>query len=149
MKPVRTLAATIASLLAADTTYLAHATPMKVALIIDPFTESLDRVIGDLTLAADAPLAPVAGTAGAQENGVDPVTSKLKVEIKPPAGGFRWETGTGFAGPVTIYGYALVNGAVSALIGMQALTDPIVLTGDNQSHVAPQLEFIIDPSQIY
>ncbi len=148
MKPVRTLAATLASLMAADTAYLASATAMKLALITDPFTESLDRVIADLTLASASPLAPVAGTSGAQENGVDPVTSELKVEVKAPAGGFRWETGVGFSGPVTIYGYALTNGAVSVLLGTQALDTPITLTGDNQSHVAPQIEFRIDPSKI-
>jgi len=148
MKPTKALANTISTLLAADTTILANASAMKLALITQPFTESLDRLAGDLTMASASPLAPVAATAGAQENGVDPVTGELKVEVKPPAGGFRWETGTGFSGPVTIYGYALTNNAGSSLIGMQALADPITLTGDNQSHTAPAIEFRIDPSKI-
>lgn len=148
MKPVKTLANTLSTLLAADTTYLANATPMKVSIISADFSESLDRVIGDLTLETASPLAPIAGVAGAQETGVDPLTKELLIEIKTPVGGFRWDTGSGFAGPKTIFGLALTNGAVSALLGTVKLASPLVLTGDHQTYTAPPLVFRIDPSKI-
>lgn len=148
MKPVKTLANTLATLLAADTTYLANASAMKVALITQSFTPSLDRVIADLTMASAAPLAPVAGVAGAQETGAEPVSGKLIVEVKVPAGGFRWNTGASFSAFCTVYGYALTNAGGTVLLGTHSLETPIGLTGDNQSITAPPLEFLIDPSQI-
>ncbi len=148
MKPVKALAYTLATLTAADTTNLANASAMKLALITSPFTPSIDRVIGDLTMASASPLAPIAGVAGAQETGIDPVTGELLIEIKTPAGGFRWATGTGFTVPVSIYGVALTNAAGSLLLGMEALETPVVLTGDNQTWTAPPLEIRIDPAKI-
>lgn len=148
MKPVLALSNTLSKLLAADTSTLANATAMKVALIIAPFTPSIDREVTDLTLASASPLAPVAAVAGTQEDSADPLTGELIVEIKPPAGGFRWNTGTGFSGPVTVYGFALTNGGLTALWGTESLLNPVILTGDNQSIEAPELAFRIDPSQI-
>lgn len=148
MIPSKTLAATISALLAADTNYLANATAMKVGLITANFTPTIDTVIGDLTISVAAGLVALAGVAGAQLESVDPVTGELIVEVKAPAGGFRWETPGGFTGPVTVYGFALGNGAMTALIGTHKLATPIVLNNANQAITAPALEFRIDPTQI-
>lgn len=148
MKPVNLLADTLSVLLAADTTYLANATAMKVGLITAPFTPSIDRLMGDLTISAVTNLTPIAGVAGTQENSKDPVTGELIVEVKPPAGGFRWNTGSGFPGPVTVYGFALGNGAMNLLYGTESLPTPIILTADFQTVEAPSLTFRIDSTQI-
>lgn len=148
MKPVKLLANTLSALLAADTDTLANVTPMKVALITQPFTPSIDRVIADLTLAAGHGLDPLAGVAGTQNESIDPIDGSLVVEIKPPAGGFRWETSGGFTGPLTIYGFALCDGPVTLLYGTETLATPIPLSADNQAIDAPPLRFKIDPSQI-
>lgn len=148
MKPTRTLAGTLSTLLAADTAILANATAMKVGLITAPFTPSLDRSMADLTISALTGLVPLAGVAGAQLESVDPITGELVVEIKAPAGGFRWETGGGTTYPVTVYGFALGNNAMTTLFGTETLATPVVLTADNQSITAPELAFKIDPTKI-
>jgi len=148
MNIVKLLADTIAQLLAADTTYLANATAMKVSLITQPFTPSIDRILADLTLDAAAPLAAIAAVAGAQNTGLDPVTGNSVIEIKPPAGGFRWNTGVAFAAPVTVYGFALTNGGITTLYGTHTLDTPVELNGDNQQLLAPPLVFVIDPYKI-
>ncbi len=148
MKPVNALAHTIGPLLAADTAVLASVTAMKVGLIVAPYVGSIDRLIGDLTLSAATGLVPLAGVAGAQLESIDPITGESVVEIKAPAGGFRWETPGGFTGPVTVYGFALCNGAVDALYGTEALDPPQILTTENQSITAPELSFKIDTSKI-
>jgi len=148
MNIVNLLADTIAPLLAADTTYLANATAMKVSLITQPFTPSIDRILADLTLDAAAPLAAIAAVAGAQNTGKDPVNGNSVIEIKPPAGGFRWNTGVAFAAPVTVYGFALTNGGITTLYGTETLDPPVALNGDNQQLLAPPLVFVIDPTKI-
>lgn len=148
MKPSRALANTLSTLLAADTALLANATAMKVGLITAPFTPSIDRVMGDLTICALTGLVPLAGVAGAQLEDVDALTGELKVEIKAPAGGFRWETGGGTTYPVTVYGFALGNNAMAVLHGTHTLDQPITLNADNQAITAPPLVFRIDPTKI-
>lgn len=149
MIPSRTLAATLSTLLAADTTLLANAVANKVGLITAPFTESLDRVMADLTIAASNGLDPVAGVAGAQLESVDPVTGELLVEIKTPAGGFRFETSSAPSPAITVYGFALGNGAMTTLIATYRLTTPIVLNAINQSITAPPLVLRIDPTKVH
>ncbi len=150
MKPTNTLAGTLATLLAQDANFLAHATlAVKVVPIIAPFVEGVDRIIGDLTLGASGGLAPIAGATGNQLESVDPTTGALIVEVKVPAGGYRWETTAAPGAPINVYGYALTNNAVTTLLGTQALTTPIVLTAINQSFTAPPIVFRIDPNQIY
>lgn len=148
MKPVRALANTLSTLLAADAAYLAHATlAIKVKLITAPFTPSLDRVAADLSIAAGGGLDPILGSTGAQLESVDPVTAELIVEIKAPAGGFRWET-TGVPSPViNVYGFALTTNA-GVLLGMHKLDAAIALTDVNQSITAPPLVFRIDPNKV-
>lgn len=149
MQIVNLLGDTIAPLLAADTTYLANATAMKVSLITAPFSQGIGNLIGDLTLDSSAPLAAIAAVAGAQQTGKDPITGKWKITIKPPSGGFRWNTGVSFAAPVTVYGFALTNGGITTLLGTETLATPVPLNADNQELVAPELSFPIDTNKIF
>ncbi len=151
MTPVRALVNTLSTLLAADTGMLANASAMKMAVIIANFTASLDRVVADLTLATIDGLAPLAMTAGAQNESVDPVTGELIVEIKAPVGGARWELSAVVGAPYTVYGFALTNNAGSTLLGMFKLDTPVVMNAVNQAIVAPAeaLKFRIDPTQVH
>jgi len=148
MKPTRALAEQMAILLAADTTTLANASAMKAGLIIAPFTPNLDRVMADLTLGAGDGLDPLALVAGAQLESLDPLTGEFVVEIKPPAGGIRWELTADQDPAVLVYGFALGNTAMNTLYGTHSLADPITLESINQSITAPALTFKIDPNQI-
>lgn len=149
MIPIRALADQLAELLATNTTALANASAVKVGLIVAPFTAAHERVMADLSISAATGLVPIAGTAGAQNASVDPVTGDKLVEIKVPAGGFRWETPGGFTGPVTVYGFALGNNAMTTLWGMHVLTTPQTLDGEGQSITAPTLLFRIDSSKVH
>jgi hypothetical protein len=148
MKPVRALSNQLSTLLAGDTATIGAAAANKVALINAPFVPGVNLLFADLSLSATAGLVPLAGVAGAQFESVDPVTGELIVEIKPPAGGFRWETQVGFTGPETIYGFALIDNGAANLWGTQSLPDPIVLTAPNESIIAPPIQFRIDPTKI-
>jgi hypothetical protein len=134
--------------MAGDAAWLGAVAANKLGLITAPFVPSVDLLLSDITLATLPALAPLAGVAGVQNESVDPLSGEIIVEVKPPAGGFRWETAAGFAGGVTVYGYALIDGADTKLIGTQQETPPIALTDANQSITAPAIEFRIDPTQI-
>ncbi len=148
MKPVKALARTISTLLAADTTYLASATAMKVGLITANVAPTLNTLMADLTISVATGLVALAGVSGAQNESIDPVTGELLVEVKPPAGGFRWETPAGFTGPTIVYGFALGNGAMTVLLGTLMLDTPITLNDENQTINAPPLVFRLDPTKI-
>lgn len=148
MKPVRALSNQLSTLLAADTATIGAAAANKLGLIVAPFVPGVDLLLADITLSAATGLVPLAGVAGAQFESVDPVTGELIVEVKPPAAGFRWETPVGFTGPVTVYGFALIDNGAANLWGTQSLPDPIVLTAANQSIIAPAIQFRIDPTKI-
>ncbi len=149
MKPSRTLAGLLSSLLAADTSSIAHGTnAVKVGVVTENINPTLDSVIGDFTVATADGLAALSGVVGAQLESVDPVTGELIVEIKPPAGGFRFEL-TGVTGaPYTVYGFVLMNSAASAWYGFEKLETPITLTAVNEAITAPALKFRIDPTKI-
>lgn len=149
MKPTRALANTLSTLLAADTTTLANAVGPKVGVIVADFTPSIDRVMADLTISAAASLAPIAVVFGVQNESIDPVTGELIVELRAPAGGFRWETTGGFVGPVTVYGFAVGNNAMTNLYATEKLAAPVTLLVDNQSVNAPPLQLRIDPTQVH
>jgi len=150
MIPSRALATTISAALAADAATLAHATlPIKVGLIIAPFVPSLDRVAADLTLGSTTGLIPIVGLVGTQLESVDPVTGELIVQLKPAAGGWYWETPVGFTGPITVYGFAVLNNALTVLYATETLPEPILLNTENQSITAAPLKFRIDPTKIH
>jgi len=74
----------------------------------------------------------------------DPGTGDIIVNLVEPAGGWQWVT-TGTTNlPQTIYGYALLNAAGNALVGVTVpLVDPIVLTASGQGIDAGPLTFRI------
>lgn len=149
MIPTKVLADQLATLLATDSGSIAHATnAVKVGLITAPFVPANGLVVADLTISAVTGLTPLSGVAGNQVESIDPVTAERFVEIKAPAGGFRWETPGGFTGPVTVYGFALLDSTAAVLYGTQAVQDPVVLTAPNQAITAPPLGFRIDPAKI-
>lgn len=149
MKPVRVLINQVANLLATDISTLGGAQASKVGLIIAPFAPGVDLVLSNLTIAAAAGLTPLAGVSGPQLESIDPMTGENIVEIKAPAGGFRWETPGGFVGPVSVFGYALTDNAGAVLLATQAVNPAITLTDANQSLTAPALTFRIDGTKMF
>lgn len=120
-------------LLAADTTTLAPAAdPPAVMLVKDVFTPSLTLIPADLVEADFDGYAQIAAPVGAQQQTLDPNTGDSLVRMKPPAGGWFWET-TGITNlPQTIYGFALINDAQTAIYGSELFDEPFVLTATNQ-----------------
>jgi len=150
MKMTNGLIDTIGPLLAADVPTLAPVAANKVALITDNFVPDMDASIGDFTLGSTTGLTPIAGVAGTQLESRDPVTGEVIVEIKTPAGGFRWETPDPFTdGPITVYGFLLIDNGAANWLGVHKLTDPITLDGPNQQITAPALTFAIDATKVY
>lgn len=134
MFPVAAVAEQTMKLLAADDTTLAPAANAnKIALVKASFTPGPNLAIADLTFADFDGSTPILGTTGAQLESVDPQTGDFLIDIKPPAGGYRWET-TGVTNlPQTIYGFALTNNAGTVLLAAETFSSPINLTAINQS----------------
>lgn len=122
-----------AQLLAADATTLAQPTDLnKMILIMAEFNALESTVIGDLTPADFDGSAALLQVTGTQPEGLDPNNTDAIITLKPPAGGWRWET-TGITNlPQTIYGFALINDAETTLFCSEKLPTPITLTGVNQ-----------------
>jgi len=142
MIATRALREKMAQLLAADTATLAPATDANlVCLVMATFTPSEQTVAADLTLATFDGSDPIAVELATQEEGLDPLTADAIITLGPPAGGFRWEsTGTTDL-PQTIYGFALMNEAMTVLLGCQTLPEPVTITAINQVINAGNLNF--------
>lgn len=133
MIPMKALRLALGELLGADADTLAPATDAnQIALIMAVFTPSENLVVGDLTFADFTGSAPIAGATGAQLVGIDPSTLAQVIQIKPPVGGYRWETTDAVGLPQTIYGFALINDAGDALFAVQQFTTPITLQDAGQ-----------------
>jgi hypothetical protein len=132
MQITKALREKAAQLLAADSATLAPASDAnKLMLLKAQPAENENVAIGDLSEADfDGSAALLCGT-GTQPEGLDPNSADAVISIKPPAGGFRWETTGGTNLPQTIYGVALVNNDKSVLFGVQRIT-PVTLTATNQ-----------------
>ena len=133
MKPTRAIRNAAADALAAQAATLAPATDAnKMALIMAPFEPGESLTFADLTLATFDGATPILCGTGTQPTAYDPSTDDSVIDIKPPAGGFRWET-TGTTNlPQTIYGYCLLDNAAAVLYAAAAFDVPVILTGINQ-----------------
>lgn len=122
-----------AKLLAADATTLAPAADANViALVMNEISPGESLVFGDLTLATFDGSTPIAVGLGTQPTGENPFTAAEVISLKQPVGGFRWET-TGVTNlPQTIFGYALLNQAMDAVLATELLDTPVTLTAVDQ-----------------
>jgi hypothetical protein len=132
MFATRALRNSAMSLLAADTTALADATPNKMRLAKNNFAPSENTLIGDIVEADFDGYAAKTITAGVQPEGFDPTTDASVIDLSPPAGGFRYAS-TGITSlPMTIYGYYVTDGAGAVLLASAAFPTPIVITRTGQ-----------------
>jgi hypothetical protein len=144
---MRALRLALGELLAADVATLAAATANKIALIAAPFTPGEGLVIGDLTLATFTGSTPKSGVSGAQQAGVNPVTSDQVITILAPAGGWRWECTAAPVAPEGIFGFALIDDTGATLLGVQALPSPVSIgaVGDFLDLGAVAMTFVLNP----
>jgi hypothetical protein len=116
MLPTQALLNQIATLLGADTTTFAEATPfVALHLAKAAFTPGPTLAIGDLTEADFTGYAALHAASAATQVFRDPVTGRMVVQVREPAGGWHFAcTGT----PVTtqiIYGWYLTSADGSTL----------------------------------
>lgn len=138
----------LGTLLAADATTLAPATNAnKLALITSAFTPVETLVAASLTYAAGNGLDPILGVTGAQSSGLDPTSNQQEIIINPPAGGYKWLTSGSFAGPITLYGVALLNNGLTVLLAVEAFPAPITVTAAGQIVDADpvKITFVLSP----
>lgn len=133
MRATRALRNAAMSLLAADATLLAPAADaIYVGLVMNDIAPSEATVFADIVLATFDGHAELAVGVGTQPEGFDPATDDSIIDLKSPAGGFRWET-TGVTNlPQTIYGYVLLDHAKTLVLAAESLPTPIVLTAADQ-----------------
>lgn len=141
MLPTTALFRKFADLVAAEVATLAPATGNKVALIKAEFTPAKTLVMADLTLADFDGSTPIVCGTGTQPTGDDPGSGDRKIDILPPAGGWRWET-TGTTNlPQTIHGFCLMDNAGTTLLGTELLDEPIVLSAADQVLELPDVAY--------
>ena len=148
MLPMRPLRLALGSLLAADTAYLAPAsTPNKIALINAPFTPNETMTASSLSFATFTGSTPIAGTAGAQGVGNNPLIGSQQITILAPAGGWRWTCTAAPGSPDIIYGFALLDTTLATLLGVQLLPQAISIqsVGDEVDLGAILITFVTEP----
>lgn len=144
MLPMLALRLSFGELVAADSAILAPAANAnKVALIKEAFVPEEGMVAANVTVADFDGSTALVGVVGTQFCGIDPVTNDQIVTIKPPAGGYRWETTGDTNLPQTIFGYGLFSNDMATLIGLALLDNPITLTDAGQEITLPSVDITI------
>jgi len=128
-------------LLNADTvTFAVPVTGNTVALIKEPFTPSPDLVFGDLVEADFDAYGRIEAVPGSQQFSTDPANGDALLQLVPPVGGWRWETGSDFSFPQTIYGFVICKSGGDDLFASELLPTPITLTTAEQALVLPVVQ---------
>lgn len=133
MIPTKSVRAAAAILLAADAATLAPAALANhMTLVKEPIIPGESLVFADITVADFDGSTAIDVGVGTQPSAFNPGSNDLVIDLKPPAGGFRWET-TGVTNlPQTIYGYVLLNNADDTILAAGVFDTPIELTAINQ-----------------
>lgn len=121
MTPSAVMEDSVATLIGADTTKLAEATPfVQVILLKAAFTESRNLVLADLVEADFDGYAGLHADSAATQVFNDPGTATKEIQLREPAGGWHWVTSGVTHLNQTIYGYAVTNAAKTVLLGTHA-----------------------------
>jgi hypothetical protein len=147
MLPMIALRLALGNLLAADVALLAPVAANKIALVNANFALTENLLLGALSFATFTGSAPLAGAAGAQGVGTDPITGDQLITILAPAGGWRFVCTGAPALPETIYGYALTDSAGAVLLGAALLITPITIrnVGDEIDLGSVPITFVAQP----
>jgi len=134
MVPIAALRLAALELLGADSATLNPGVgdEVEIMLVQNDFAPAESIILADVTLANFDGSTAISAGAGAQPVLADPGTNDAIMDIKMPAGGYRWET-TGMTHlPQTIYGYVLLDSAHTVVYAAQRFVSPITLTAINQ-----------------
>lgn len=123
---------------------IGHASGLKIRLVkaeFDPFDGAI--AVADLTQPVTAGLAQITSGTGTQLESIDPDTGEIIIEIKPPVGGFRFETTAVPASTETVLGYAVLNNAGDTVLGSALFEEPVEFSAINQAHTIGVIQFRI------
>lgn len=122
------LRTSVAESTAADPAVLGAVLAMKVALVLGDWDITDDLTIASLTLASFVGSTALVAGAAPQLAGVDPATGRQVVEVKAPAGGWRWEATVAPAPAQVVTGFILMDNASAVLIGAEKLPAPVSIS---------------------
>jgi hypothetical protein len=125
----------MALLLAADPTTLAPAAAGSenlIALIDQAFTPSELITPAALHIASFNGATAKAVKFGTQPTGDDPLSADCIIDLLSVDGAFRFQTADAVGMPVSIYGFALFNNALTTVLACETFPTPIQLTGPGQ-----------------
>jgi len=120
------------AVIAADTTTFANSDRIQVQLIASPFTEVVDLDMGTLVNPTNSGISGRKEGSGAGDVTIDPISGERLIDVPAPAGGWRWETTSVFAGNETIYGYAICIGDGGNPLAVEHFDEPIEVTAAGQ-----------------
>lgn len=124
----------------------------RVIPLIGDFTEDPGKVYADIE--SNVPegewIANKLSVAGTQDESLEPGTGDILISLKPPAGGFRWETPSNHEGTVVVTGYAVAQivDETWTLWAIHRFANSITLNAPNQAFTIPDVSFRIPRSAI-
>lgn len=147
MVPYKTFPAAAATLIGADTTKLAEATPfVMVSLVIGAFSPGPTLDITTLTLASFTGSTPLHAGSAATQVYRDPLTGNQVMQVREPAGGWHWQASVAPSPAQTVYGYILTNAAGDTLIASETLADPVTIVAVGDGVDIPQIKIALVPN---
>ena len=128
MQPTLEVFNRLSLLLSQDAGSLAPSSnPPKLHLSKTPFTPNQDRIPADFTEADFGGYAAVGAITGNQNVGIDPLTAERFVEMKVPAGGWRFVCTALTNTPQQVYGAYFMNDAGTIVYGCALFPQPFTI----------------------
>lgn len=115
---------------------------LRATVDLDAVLLAGDAVTAPTTWAGTLGLAAQATAAGAQQEGIDS-EGKRRVYLKPPIGGWYFETNAAPTPGDKIFGYLVLNSDGEPVAG-DLYEEPVELVEANQTHIIPEVSFPID-----
>jgi len=142
MQPSQNFLHSIAAALAADTTWLAEATPfVSLHLAQNDFNPNLQMTLADLTECTFTGYAAINAASAATQTFYDPTTLEDVIQVREPAGGWHFAC-SGTPSPAQqVTGWYLTDSGATKLIGCQRFEETILITSVLQAVDVDQVRF--------
>jgi len=144
MLPSATFQDTAATLMAADTAWLAEATPfVSLHLAQNDFTPSINMSLTDFVECTFTGYAAKNAASAATQVFFDPATTQKVMQVQEPAGGWHFVCSGTPATPQQVTGYYLTDSGATKLIGFGRLDNPIASIMNGMAVDIDQVRFTL------
>ncbi len=148
MTITKSLRSSIAHAAAIDDDNLGSEDGLRIALIEANFSENENLVAADLTLGALENYDYRVGNAGPLSSAPEAGSPDIVIDIPPPAGGWRFLSGSTMTYPLDVYGYAILSADGTILYASKKFPAKITFSASGEEILLDAVKLRFPPAGI-